>query len=181
MKHLNYYFLAFILLPFTTLISQGGYTYIGAEACGMCHKTEKQGSQLSIWQNSDHSKAFETLKTDEANKIALEKGFKDPAAETWECLKCHVTGSNLDATMIGKKFKIEDGVQCETCHGAGSAYKDMKIMKDRDLSISNGLIVHDNLEDFCISCHNSESPTFVKFDFAQAWEKIKHDVPEEKK
>jgi hypothetical protein len=54
-------------------------------------------------------------------------------------------------------------------------------MKDKDLSISNGLIVHDNLEDFCISCHNSESPTFVKFDFAEAWEKIKHDVPKEKK
>ncbi len=73
MKHLNYYILAFILLPFTSLSSQSGYTYIGAESCDMCHKTEKQGSQLSIWQNSDHSKAFATLKTDEANKIALKK------------------------------------------------------------------------------------------------------------
>jgi len=42
----------------------------------MCHKTEKQGSQLSIWQNSRHSKAYETLKTDKANQIAKEKGFK---------------------------------------------------------------------------------------------------------
>jgi hypothetical protein len=122
----------------------------------MCHKTEKQGSQLSIWQNSAHSKAFETLNTDTANQIAGAKGFNEPAAKTWECLKCHVTGYNLDATMLGKKF-----------------------MKDRTLSIEKGLIVHDNLEDFCISCHNNESPTFVKFDFNEAWNKIKHDVPEE--
>ena len=174
-----YYLIIIFLLPFTSILSQSGNTFIGVESCGMCHKTEKQGSQLSIWQNSAHSKAFETLNTDTANQIAAAKGFNEPAAKTWECLKCHVTGYNLDATMLGKKFKIEDGVQCETCHGAGSAYKDMKVMKDRTLSIEKGLIVHDNLEDFCISCHNNESPTFVKFDFNEAWNKIKHDVPEE--
>jgi excinuclease UvrABC ATPase subunit len=179
MKSSFYYLLTLLLLP-VTLMSQTVNTYIGAESCGMCHKSEKQGSQLSIWQNSAHSKAFETLKTDTANQIARAKGFDKPAAETWECLKCHVTGYNLDATMLGKKFKIEDGVQCETCHGAGSAYKDMKIMKDRDLAVKNGLIIHDNIEEFCVSCHNSDSPTFVKFDFKEYWDKIKHDIPEQK-
>jgi len=181
MRHSFYYFLTFLLLPFASILSQTGNTYIGAESCGMCHKTEKQGSQLSIWQNSAHSKAFETLKTDTANQIAKAKGFKEPAAKTWECLKCHVTGYNLDATMLGKKFKVEDGVQCETCHGAGSAYKDMKIMKNKNLAIQKGLIVHDKLEEFCVSCHNSESPTFVKMDFNEAWDKIKHNIPQEKK
>jgi excinuclease UvrABC ATPase subunit len=83
--------------------------------------------------------------------------------------------------MLGNKFKIEDGVQCETCHGPGSAYKDMKIMKDKNLAVENGLIVHDNNEVFCVSCHNSESQTFVKFDFNEAWDKIKHDIPQENK
>ncbi len=181
MWHSFYYLLTLFLLPFVSILSQSGNTYIGSESCGMCHKSEKQGSQLSIWQNSAHSKAFEILKTDRANQIAKEKGFKEPAAETWECLKCHVTGYNLDATLLGAKFKIEDGVQCETCHGAGSAYKDMKIMQDKNLAISNGLIVHDNLEEFCVSCHNNESPTFVKLDVNEAWDKIKHNIPEEKK
>lgn len=174
-----YYLLAIFLLPATSILSQSGNTYVGVETCGMCHKTERQGNQLSIWQNSAHAKAFETLKTDTANQIALEKGFKEPAAKTWECLKCHVTGYNLDATMLGKKFKVEDGVQCETCHGAGSAYKDMKVMKDKKLSIEKGLIVHDKLEEFCISCHNNESPTFVEMNFNEAWNKIKHDIPKE--
>lgn len=179
MKLSFYYLLTIILLPFTSILSQSGNTYVGVESCGMCHKTEKQGSQLSIWQSSAHSKAFETLKSDTANQIAKAKGFTKPASETWECLKCHVTGYNLDATMLGKKFKVEDGVQCETCHGAGSAYKDMKVMKDKNLAIEKGLIVPDKLEEFCISCHNEESPTFVKMDVNEAWEKIKHEIPKE--
>jgi hypothetical protein len=173
MKLSFYYLLTLLLLPFASILSQSDNTYVGAKSCGMCHKTEKQGNQFSIWQNSAHSKAFETLKTDTANQIAKEKGFLKPASETWECLKCHVTGYNLDATMLGKKFKVEDGVQCETCHGAGSAYKDKK------LAIEKGLIVPDKLEEFCISCHNDESPTFVKMDFNEAWNKIKHDIPKE--
>jgi len=182
MKFSHFYFLTLFLFPFASVLSQSGvHTYVGVESCVMCHKTEKQGSQLSIWENSAHSKAFVTLQTDTANQIAMAKGFSEPAAKTWECLKCHVTGYNLDATMLGKKFKVEDGVQCETCHGAGSAYKEMKVMKDKNLSIQNGLIVHENLEEFCVSCHNNESPTFVKFDFSEAWEKIKHNIPEEKK
>jgi excinuclease UvrABC ATPase subunit len=179
MKLSFYYLLIIILLPITSILSQSGNTYVGIEACGMCHKTEKQGSQLSIWQNSAHSKAFETLKTDSANQIAKEKGFLKPASETWECLKCHVTGYNLDATMLGKNFKVEYGVQCETCHGAGSAYKEMKVMKDKKLAIEKGLIVPDKLEEFCVSCHNSESPTFVKLDINVAWDKIKHNIPKD--
>lgn len=178
MKFSFFYVITILFLPLASVFAQSGFTYIGVEPCAMCHKTEKQGSQLSIWQNSAHSKAFETLKTEAANQIAKEKGFNTPAAETWDCLKCHVTGYNLDATMLGNKYKIEDGVQCETCHGPGSGYKDMKVMKDRDLSISKGMIVHDKLEDFCVNCHNSDSPTFVEFNVEESWAKIKHDVPE---
>ena len=177
MKNLIYILTALIFAPFLFIQAQNGNTYVGVETCAMCHKTEKQGSQLSIWKNSAHSKAFETLKTEKANQIATEKGFKTPAVETPECLKCHVTGYNLDASMLGKKFKIEDGVQCETCHGAGSAYKDMKVMKDKDLAVKNGLVMHEKLESFCIGCHNVESPTYVDMDINEAWQKIKHSVP----
>jgi len=57
----------------------------------------------------------------------------------------------------------------------------MKIMKNKNLAVQKGLIVHDKLEAFCVSCHNSESPTFVKMDFNEAWDKIKHNIPREKK
>lgn len=177
MKHLTVltFILSILLTNFS--IAQNNFTYIGAEGCAMCHKTEKQGSQLSIWQNSKHAKAYETLKTEKANQIAKDKGFTTPAVETEDCLKCHATGYNLDKAMLGKKFKIEDGVQCETCHGPGSAYKDMKIMKDRALAIQNGLVYHEEKEKFCISCHNAESPTYTGFEFEEYWNQIKHLVP----
>ncbi|MEJ2104608.1 MAG: cytochrome C554, partial [Ignavibacteriaceae bacterium] len=76
------------------------------------------------------------------------------------------------------KFKVEDGVQCETCHGPGSDYKSMKVMKDKQEAIKNGLKIYDNIEEFCITCHNAESPTYVEFNFEESWAKIKHNVPE---
>ena len=177
MKNFFCFVIALFLAPFLLIQAQNGHTYIGADACAMCHKTEKQGSQYSIWQGSRHSKAFETLKTEKANQIAKEKGLSKPAVESPECLKCHVTGFDLDASMLGKKFKVEDGVQCETCHGPGSDYKDMKVMKDKDLAVKNGLVMNEKLENFCITCHNVESPTFVDMNIEEAWLKIKHSKP----
>ena len=153
-------------------------SYVGVKSCVMCHKSEKQGQQKSIWENSKHSKAYETLLTEKADQIAKEKGFETKASETEDCLKCHSSGYNVDASLIGKNFKVEQGVQCETCHGPGSDYKSKKIMKDTELSVANGLMLYENPEELCITCHNADSPTMVEFNFAESWEKIKHDVPD---
>lgn len=154
------------------------HNYVGAEVCGLCHKTEKQGNQLKTWQNSLHSQAFNTLLTDKANKIARDKGFPKSAAQTPECLKCHATGYDLPTERMGSKFNVTDGVQCETCHGPGSEYRSLHIMKNRELSEKNGLFIPDSKEEFCKGCHNEESPTFVSFDFEKAWGEISHPVPE---
>ncbi len=151
--------------------------YVGVKTCGMCHKKEDVGQQLKIWQDSQHSNAYKTLHTEKADKIAKEKGFKTKAVETKDCLKCHAIGYDLDASLLGKKFKVEDGVQCETCHGPGSAYKSKKIMKDRTASLDKGLIIYDNPKELCVKCHNDESPVFKGFDFEKMWAKIKHNIP----
>ena len=155
-------------------------SFVGVDDCGTCHKTEKQGKQLDIWKNSKHAQAFKTLQTEQADKIAKDLGHETPAVQTEACLKCHASGYNVDKALLGKKFKIEDGVQCETCHGAGSNYKSLKVMKSREEAIANGLVVHENLENFCISCHNPESPTYVEFKLEEMWDKIKHPVPTSK-
>jgi hypothetical protein len=168
-------FLSLFIFSVSAIYAQ--HSFIGAEACGMCHKTEKQGQQLSIWQNSKHALAYQTLQTERSDEIAAELGHSTKAVETEDCLKCHASGYNVDASLLDKKFKIEDGVQCETCHGAGSDYKSMKIMKSREESIANGMIFFENKEDYCIGCHNAESPTYVEFVFEEMWEQIKHPVP----
>jgi hypothetical protein len=175
--------LTFFFLCFNNSYAQEGtepHSFVGAEVCGPCHKTDKQGKQLEIWQNSPHSKAFQTLQTKEADEIAKNSGSNLPAAETEACLKCHTSGYNVDKALIGAKFKMTDGVQCETCHGPGSHYKSVKIMKDRAAATQNGLKIYEKPEELCITCHNSESPTFKSFEFSAMWEKIKHPVPGEK-
>ena len=171
-------FLTLIFLSTYSIYAQ--HSFIGAEACGMCHKTEKQGQQLSIWQNSKHAQAYQVLLTEKADQVAKEKGFLTKAVETPECLKCHIAGNNVDTSLLDKKFKREDGVQCESCHGAGSDYKGAKIMKDREQSIANGMIHFENKQDYCIGCHNAESPTYVEFKLEEMWDKIKHPLPEGK-
>ena len=165
-----------VLAPFFFSFAQ--HSYVGAETCGMCHKSEKAGQQLVIWQKSLHAQAYKTLQTEKADKIAKEKGFTTKAVETPECLKCHATGYNVDASLLGNKFKVEDGVQCETCHGPGSDYKSMKVMKNKEDAVKNGLKLYEKPEDLCVTCHNAESPTAVEFDFATMWAKIKHNKPQ---
>ena len=182
LKMYNKLSLIFLLIMTILVVNSYGQdkkanSFIGAEACGMCHKTDKQGKQLDIWKKSKHAEAFKTLQSEKADKIAADLGHKTPAAKTEACLKCHASGYNVDKALIGEKFKVEDGVQCETCHGAGSNYKSLKVMKNKQDAIANGLNVPENVEKFCTSCHNSDSPTFKEFKFAEMWDKIKHPTP----
>jgi len=145
--------------------------YVGAKNCKMCHMAK--GKAYPVWSESKHSKAFETLKGEAALKIAKAKGIADPSADA-KCLKCHSTAAAVDAKLISGITK-EEGVSCESCHGAGSAYKAPAVMRSHEASISNGLIVPD--EKLCLKCHNSESPTFKGFDFAKYNAKIAHKNP----
>jgi cytochrome c peroxidase len=160
--------------------------YIGAKKCGMCHKSKKIGAQYKIWKKSGHANAFKTLQTKEADEIAKAKGYKTKAAETPECLKCHVTAYGVDKSLLGKKFKPQMGVQCESCHGPGSAYAKNSIMKDRNKSIAKGLKLYDDdkekIKAMCVTCHNPENPTHEKhgFDFDKYWNEIKHEIPGKK-
>ena len=147
------------------------YSYEGVQVCGMCHRTEKSGNQLKVWQESKHAQAYKVLATAEAKKYS-----KDPEKDA-KCLKCHTTAHGVAANLIGAKFKVEDGVQCEACHGPGSAYKSMAVMKNKADAQKKGLMVHADVEKFCKTCHNSESPTFKSFDFKAMWAKIQHPVP----
>ena len=166
---------AYLILP--AQLSAQPYSYEGTAVCGMCHKTEKSGNQLKIWQDSKHAQAFKALQTPAADKVAAGKGFKTKAAETKESLKCHVSGYGIDKALVGAKFKVEDGVQCETCHGPGSAYKNMAIMKNKPEAQKKGLMVHADAAKFCTTCHNAESPFFKAFKYDEMWKKIAHPTP----
>lgn len=164
---------------FASLV-QAQHKYIGAKMCSMCHKTEKQGNQLGIWEKSPHAKAYKTLLTAKAEEYAKARGLTKAAAESPECLECHTVGKTVDAKLFEKAFDLKDGVQCETCHGPGSDYKSITTMKDETKAVAAGMRVYKDeaeIEKMCRSCHNEKSPGFKEFIFKERWAKIKHLVP----
>jgi hypothetical protein len=174
--------------------SEGEFKYVGLKKCKSCHKKELIGNQFAKWQDAKHSGALELLKGEEAIKVAKEQGIAAAPHEAPECLKCHVTAYGVDPAQIAKKpLAAKNGVQCESCHGPGSAYKKKKTMADHDKSLAAGMWEADKDEKICTSCHNDESPTWdttryeladgstVAFDFELAKEKISHPIPEDVK
>lgn len=157
------------------------FTYGGVKTCKACHMTKKSGAQYKIWAAGPHAKAFETLKGEEAKKIAAEKDIKDPSTSD-ACLKCHVTAFGVDAKLKGPKLTMEEGVGCEVCHGPGSGYKSKKVMAaiwaGTEDAAKHGLVMP--TEEVCVKCHNEESPRYKEFKFEESAKAIAHPVPKEK-
>lgn len=165
--------------------------YIGAEKCKNCHSAETTGNQFGAWHKSEHAKAFEKLGSDEAKRIAKEKGIDDPQKSD-KCLKCHETAFGLAADLIKKGFDPKQGVQCESCHGPGDAHLKARFAAASKAGgdegggdgkaapvqkIPDGEIIANVGEKTCLVCHNTESPTYKPFCFCERSAKIAHFDP----
>jgi len=175
--------MALALAALSTSSVSAGPQYVGVDDCGRCHKKELVGNQLAAWKKGKHSQAIETLKSEEAVRIAKEKGLSVPPHEADECLRCHATAHGLEAAQIFKKpLDVSDGVQCESCHGPGSHYrKKTAHAKSHEKALAAGMWEPGKDEKICTECHNSESPTFESFDFEERKKEIEHPIPEENK
>ena len=131
--------------------------FVGVKKCKMCHKGKKKGEVYEKWLKGPHAGAFETLK-----KKGEEKNVK--------CLECHTTTGYKSGDAKASKL---EGVQCEMCHGAGSDYKKLSVMKDKKKSLAKGLIVP--TEALCKKCHNKKSSNFKGFNYKEYLKKIDHN------
>ncbi len=176
MKKLVEMFVVAAFIALFALPSVAQHKYVGVTMCSVCHKTEKQGKQFDIWKSTAHAGAFKTLQSPKADEIAKAKGLTVKASEAPECLECHATGYKADKSLTAA-LKIEDGIQCESCHGPGSDYKSIPVMKDTAKAKAAGLILAKGDPKLCTQCHNSKSPSYKEFKYQEAWEKIKHPIP----
>lgn len=158
--------------------------YVGAKACSNCHKAEDSGDQFGTWEAGPHAKAWEVLASDRAKEIAAEKGIEDPQKAD-ECLRCHVTAHGAGKKEIKRGFKVELGVQCESCHGPGELHGKARFAAasaaDNDpdvrLSIPEDEIITATPVATCLECHNDQSPTFKPFCFKERRAEIAHFDP----
>ncbi|MEN8153760.1 MAG: multiheme c-type cytochrome [Acidobacteriota bacterium] len=151
-------FITILLISFFTAFSA---RYVGSKKCKMCHNSAKHGKAYDILYKTKHSNAFKGL---------VEDGKEtDPV-----CVECHSTGFNEGGYKIGapETYKFE-GVQCEECHGPGSKYTKISIMKNKKLAIKNGLRIPDKKR--CLKCHDREKYPWAKeFIYKDRLKKIDH-------
>jgi hypothetical protein len=167
-----------ILLVITCFVFAQGtqHKYVGVKKCMTCHKSKKSGEQYGIWEKGPHANALKSLSSDKAKEYAKNNNIADPATDA-KCLKCHSTKATVDAALQEATLTMEEGVSCESCHGPGSDYKSMKIMKIREESLKNGLILP--TEEVCKTCHNPENPFHKEFNYKTNAAKIAHPIPKE--
>jgi hypothetical protein len=137
------------------------YSYVGVKKCLMCHKGANNHMVYEKWLESKHANAFKVLNTARGED-------KKP-----ECLACHTTGFGSGGYVVGDANAAQfEGVQCESCHGPGSAYKALSVMKDPKAAQANGLVEPN--EELCKKCHNPKSPNYKSFNFKESLKLIDH-------
>lgn len=165
--------------------------YIGAAKCKNCHASADSGDQFGKWKLEKHAKAFETLASDDAKKLAKAKGIDDPQKAD-ACMKCHATAWSEPADHLARGFEKNLGVQCETCHGPGEKHMKARLAAaaaaggDDSKAAPRLEIPKDEIVTFpeqttCTGCHNKESPSYKPFCFKKRVQELGHVDPRDAK
>jgi len=159
--------------------------YVGARICGECHAGPGVNYQYSKWLSSKHSQAYAALAQPEARRIARLSGVREDPQRAFACLGCHTTAAHAEQWQRDETYRIEDGVQCETCHGPGSAHVE-EYRRPGPHSKERGRMEVPRKEQLCISCHGAKGSHVAvlktpAFDLEKAWREVAHPVPEHPK
>jgi YVTN family beta-propeller protein len=154
--------------------------YVGARACAECHEGRAAGNQYSHWLTTAHSSAWASLATPEAKAMARLSGITDEPETAPVCLGCHATAADAEKWEKDPGFRLEDGVQCEKCHGPGSEYMDETVMRDPEAARRSGLRRFTKRD--CAVCHYVKGSHVAvhrkpALDVDKAWEILAHPVP----
>ncbi len=105
--------------------------YVGVGSCvnSGCHGSTEPLNASSVlqnefytWLNKDrHAGAYNILLNDRSARIARNMRLKNKAWEEKVCLDCHTT--NVPVAQIAGAIDVEDGIQCEVCHGPASGWR----------------------------------------------------------
>jgi len=156
--------------------------YVGKRACAACHDGAGMGYQCSVWQQSKHARAYAVLAQPQAKAIAELSGIPQEPQESPMCLGCHATGAHAEDWEKDETFHVEDGVQCEHCHGPGSEYMTETVMRDRERAVAAGLNMPAARD--CLICHQVKGSHVAvhdlpTLDILEGLKRIAHPTPAE--
>lgn len=154
--------------------AQDNFAFMGVGSCSSsnCHGSVSPRNAGNIlqneyvtWEKHDaHSKAWLNLTNSDSKRIAHNLGIESPEKEPL-CLKCHATYLESDSRK-GANYHIEDGVGCESCHGAAEKYLGPHTANDatRESNVANGMLDIFPLEKraaLCSECHFGNEDKYV--------------------
>jgi len=174
--------LAFLLVQFAAYAQaeEKHPIFVGAKVCADCHKGDTMGNTYAKWIHSKHARAYAVLAMPEAKEIARLSGIPQEPQESTMCLGCHATGAHVEDWEKDDTFAVEDGVQCEKCHGPGSEYIEEEVMLNRKLAMEAGLKMP-TMKD-CLGCHQTKGShvsvhNLPQLDMEKAMKAIAHPMP----
>jgi hypothetical protein len=149
--------------------------HLGVVNCAnsLCHGSIKKWKDSAILQNEyvtwsrvdkHATKAYHVLFEDRSKRIARNLGLREAPHQAKLCVDCHA--HNPPPQLRGERFKVEDGVSCEACHGPAEKWIEAHVGPDAThaKNLANGLYpTSDPVAQarLCLSCHFGNRDKFV--------------------
>ncbi len=166
--------LAGVALAEPPLPQDDKHVHLGSASCAasQCHGATAPSdaynvslNEYTFWNRRDpHSRAYSVLLGAESREIARKLGLAN-AHEQDICLDCHA--DNVAQEHRGERFRIEDGVGCEACHGGAGQWigpHDDDPVNGRQRSLDAGMYPTEDpvkRARLCLSCHLGTDDKFA--------------------
>jgi hypothetical protein len=151
-------------------IQETGGAFVGSLGCksSSCHGgAGPKRSQYFTWSQKDfHTKAAVVLVNARSERIAESLGI--PAAQSSaRCTVCHSPLQSVAPSRLAAGAHPDDGVSCETCHGAAGGWLRGHTRKDWTYNTRVGAGMRDLRSLYvrataCAACHQNLAPDLLK-------------------
>ncbi|MHC4415719.1 MAG: YVTN family beta-propeller repeat protein [Planctomycetota bacterium] len=148
-------------LPVATAVCLAGESelpyYIGQQACLECHAPDDPAGACSLEPIFEHDQSYAALSRPEAEHIAALSGLVEPPPQSHVCLGCHSAAGDAGTRWTTGTFDIADGVQCESCHEAGSLHADAYRLPEADRILDDRSRMQRLNQSMCTTCHRART------------------------
>ena len=157
---------------------QSPHQTLGTVTCAssLCHGSVKLWKDSNVLQNEyltwsridKHARAYNILLNERSQRIARNLGLKEPAHEAKICLDCHA--HVIPEKLRGERFKITDGVTCESCHGPAEKWVKTHVEPGNSATAQHAANIDDGMyptsdavarAKLCMSCHYGNKDKLV--------------------